>query len=91
MPAKAKKTNPVTSSHSCARTRPQWATVVRPAFITAPKVRVRRTCWLATLATMPNLRPVERFAIGIDFIKLQRYNSAGARSFVTRPCDGDHI
>jgi hypothetical protein len=87
MLAKAKKTNPVTSSHSCPRTRPKWAAVARPAFITAAKVRVRRTCCTAIRVAMPIFRAVDTFGIAIDFIKLRRYNERGARSVVTQHCD----
>ena len=68
--ANAKKTNPVTSSHNWLRIRPQPATVTRPAFMTAPKVRVRRTCRPATRAAIPNFRALDKGDIVIDFIKL---------------------
>jgi hypothetical protein len=67
MPAKAKKTKPVTSSHSCPSTRPQWVAVARPAFVTAPNVRERPARWDMTLpatrAAMPSFRVVETPAI----------------------------
>jgi hypothetical protein len=63
MPAKAKKTKPVTSSQSCPSTRPKWDAVARAAFVIAPKVRLRPArCDItlpATLAAMPSFRLVE--------------------------------
>jgi hypothetical protein len=69
IPAKAKKTNPVTSSQSCPKTRPKWDAVARAAFVTAPKVRPRRArceiIRLATRAAMPNFRVVETSDIAV--------------------------
>ena len=88
IPAKAKKTKPVTSNQSCPRTRLKCWAVPRAAPQTAVNVRVFWICRPATRVTMPILRAVETFIIFVDFIKLQGYNSAEARSFVTKHCDG---
>jgi hypothetical protein len=76
MPAKARKTKPVTSSQSWPRTRPQWAAAVRPAFITAANVRVRVACLAATRASSPSFRADEILAIAIDFINVLSTSSA---------------
>lgn len=77
MPAKAKKTKPVTSSQSCPSTRPQWVAVARPAFVTAPKARERPACWDMTLpatrAAMPSFRVVETPAI----LRFYQYLASG--------------
>jgi hypothetical protein len=76
MPAKARKTKPVTSSQSWPRTRPQWAAAVRLAFITAANVRVRVACLAATRASSPSFRADEILAIAIDFINVLSTSSA---------------
>jgi hypothetical protein len=53
--------------------------------MTAPNVRVLRTCRPATRAAIPNFRPVERGDIVIDFIKLPGYNNAARVVFGMSP------
>src|ERR1022692_4092075 len=74
IPAKDKKTNPVTSSQSCPSTRPKWDAVARTALVTAPKVRERCACCamtrVATRAATPSFRPVEALDIPFDLINI---------------------
>ncbi len=59
----ARKTNPVTSSQSRCRTRPNDRAVVRTAAVIARIARLRSACWAAkrpaTRATIPSFRAAE--------------------------------
>jgi hypothetical protein len=71
IPENARKTKPVTSTHSWWATPAKWVTLARTPLDTAPIVRERRVCWeacwAATLAAIPNLRAIDTLFILCDF------------------------
>src|SRR5581483_1412469 len=69
IPARARNTNPVTSSHNWWSTRPKCVSVVRAPCNTAPAVRLRLACCAATLAKIRTFCAVVTCIIG-DFINV---------------------